>query len=277
MTGLFAALHGVRLRAGALTRARADPYNERVSRCLLALSAVVLLPLAVLATDARTAVEAFVAKVAGAPVVDLVLDETFTLYNPDGRYSRSSGEQRVWIKVPRRQRIEQVMDGRREVRLVDGDRVWIRSADGKVREAPAERGRDRTHLLVPFRRSANDVLAEWRSLGVRDDVSHVTRMGGREITVIGARPGERQTPAVWLDPERGVVRMVVREKLPRGEGMVDLTYSEHQPLTGSLMFPYRQEAFVDGKMVVLIVVRSVAVNTNLPDTLFDPDALRRSP
>jgi hypothetical protein len=81
---------------------------------------------------------------------------------------------------------------------------------------------------------------------------------------------------VWLDSERGVVRMVVREKLPRGEGMVDLTYSEHQPLTGSLMFPYRQEAFVDGKMVVLIVVRSVAVNTNLPDTLFDPETLRRS-
>ena len=33
--------------------------------------------------------------------------------------------------------------------------------------------------------------------------------------------------------------------------------------------------FVDGKMVVLIVVRSLAVNTNLPDSLFDPDALRR--
>jgi hypothetical protein len=246
-----------------------------VSRWLVALSAVVLLPLAALASDARKAVEAFVAKVAGAPVVDLVLDETFVLYHPDGRRSQSSGEQRVWIKVPRRQRIEQVMDGRREIRLVDGDRVWIRTADGKVREAPAERGRDRTHLLMPFRRSAEDVLAEWRSVGVRDDVSHVTRPGGREITVIGAKPGDRHTPAVWLDSERGVVRMVVREKLPKGEGLVDLTYSEHQPLTGGLMFPYRQEAFVDGKMVVLIVVRSVAVNTNLPDTLFDPDSLRR--
>jgi outer membrane lipoprotein-sorting protein len=261
--------------ARTLTRGPAAPYNEHVSRGLVALSAVVLLPLAALATDARSAVEGFVAKAAGAPVVDLVLDETFVLYHPDGRHSRSSGEQRVWIKVPRRQRIEQVMDGRREVRLVDGDRVWIRTADGKVREAPAERGRDRTHLLVPFRRSADDVLAEWRSLGIRDEVSHVTRQSGREITVIGAKPGDRQSPAVWLDPERGVIRMVVREKLPRGEGLVDLTYSEHQPLSGGLMFPYRQEAFVDGKMIVLIVVRSVAVNSNIPDTLFDPDALRR--
>jgi hypothetical protein len=149
------------------------------------------------------------------------------------------------------------------------------SADGKVREVPAERGRDRTHLLVPFRRSAADVLAEWRSVGVRDDVSHVTRLGGREVTVIGAKLGERNTPAVWLDSERGVVRMVVREKLPRGEGIVDLTYSEHQPLAGGLQFPYRQEVFVDGKLALLIVVRSLTVNTGLSDALFDPDTLRR--
>ena len=85
----------------------------------------------------------------------------------------------MWIKIPRRQRVEHV--DRRPARgaIVDGDRAWIRTADGKVREVPAERGRDRTHLLVPFRRSAADVLAEWRSVGVRDDVSHVARLGGR--------------------------------------------------------------------------------------------------
>ncbi|HUK64903.1 MAG TPA: hypothetical protein VLV15_16305 [Dongiaceae bacterium] len=246
-----------------------------MSRCLAVLSALVLLPLAVLAADARTAVEAFVARLASAQVENLVVEETFVLYHPDGRHAQSRGEQRVWIKVPRRQRVEQIMEGRREVRLVDGDRVWIRTADGRVRETAAERGRDRTDLLVPFRRSADDLLGEWRSLGVRDDVSHVIRLNGREVTVIGAKPGERYTPAVWLDPERGVVRMVVREKLPRGEGLVDLTYSEHQPLTGGVSFPYRQEAFVDGKMVVLIVVRSAVVNTDLPDSLFDPDVLRR--
>jgi len=251
------------------------PYNERVRRCLLALPAVLLLPLVVLAADARAAVEAFVARLASAPVADLVLEETFVLYHPDGRHAQSSGEQRVWIKLPRKQRIEQVMDGRREVRLVDGDRVWIRTADGKVREASAERSRDRADLLVPFRRSADDVLAEWRSLGIRDDVSHTTRAGGREVTVIGAKVGERSAPAVWLDPERGVVRMVVREKLPRGEGLVDLTYSEHQPLIGDFMFPYRQEVFVDGKMVIVIVVRSAQVNTNIPDALFDPATLRQ--
>jgi hypothetical protein len=32
---------------------------------------------------------------------------------------------------------------------------------------------------------------------------------------------------------------------------------------------------VDGKLLLLIHVRTVAVNTNLSDSLFDPDTLRR--
>jgi outer membrane lipoprotein-sorting protein len=243
----------------------------------LAVLAVVLLPLAALAADARSAVQAFVGRLAGAQVTDLAIEQTFTLFNPTGRQAQSTGEQRVWVKVPRRQRVEQVVEGRREVRLSVADQVWIRTADGRVYEAPpAERERDRTHLLMPFRRTAADVLAEWRALGIRDDVSHETRLAtGRTVTVIGAKPGERDTPSVWVDPELGVVRFIRRERLPTGEGIVDLTFSEHRPLVNGFFFPHRQEAFVDGKMLILIVVRSVVVNTNLADALFDPDALRR--
>jgi len=46
-------------------------------------------------------------------------------------------------------------------------------------------------------------------------------------------------------------------------------------LIGGYFFPRRQEAFIDGKLVVLIAVRSIQVNTNPPDALFDPEALRR--
>jgi hypothetical protein len=56
---------------------------------------------------------------------------------------------------------------------------------------------------------------------------------------------------------------------------VDLAFSEHRPLAGGFAFPYRQEAFVDGKLVVLVTVRSAAVNANLDAALFDPDALKR--
>jgi hypothetical protein len=172
--------------------------------------------------------------------------------------------------------VEQIVEGRREVRLAANGQLWIRSAEGRVYEAPpGERDRDRTHLIMPFRHTATDVLAEWRALGVRDDVSHVTRAAGRAVTVIGARPGERDTPSVWIDPEHGVVRFIRRERLPQGQALVDLAFSEHRPLAGAFSFPHRQEAFVDGKLLVLIIVRSARVNTGLPDTLFDPTELRR--
>src|SRR2546426_226725 len=143
---------------------------------------------------------------------------------------------------------------------------------------PAES--DRTRLLVPVRRSAADLLAEWRALGVRDDVSHVVRVRDRPITVIGARPGDRNVPAVWLDAQYGVIRFVTfvpRETLPTGPTTLDLAFSEHRRLPGGFFFPYRQELFVGGKLLMLFTVRSVDVNMNLPDALFDPDALRREP
>ncbi|MBI2160230.1 MAG: hypothetical protein HYU25_07630 [Candidatus Rokubacteria bacterium] len=242
---------------------------------LLSLGAVVS---AGVAQDARAAVEAFVARLSDVTITDLVIQQNLTLYHPDGRHPQSTGEQRVLIKLPQRQRLELTVEGRREVRLAVGDRVWIRRADGKTYETPAGGGgNDRTHLLVPFRRSAADLLAEWRSLGVRDDVSHVTRLRGRAVTVIGARPGDRDVPSVWLDAEYGVVRVVTRERLPAGPGVVDLALSEHRPLAGGFYFPYRREAFVDGKLFMLITVTSVRVNTNPPDALFDPEALRKEP
>jgi hypothetical protein len=39
--------------------------------------------------------------------------------------------------------------------------------------------------------------------------------------------------------------------------------------------PYRQEAFVNGKLVVLVTVRTAAVNVGVDDALFDPEALRQ--
>lgn len=224
--------------------------------------------------DARAAVEAFVARISHVQLDDLVIDQSLTLYHPDGPRLASTGQQRMLFKLPQRQRVEQTVEGQREIQLTVGDRVWVRRADGKVSEVPAVGPvRALAHLLVPVKRRAADLLAEWRARGVRDDVSHVARLGARSVTVIGARPGDRDVPAVWLDADYGVVRIVTRERLPNGVRLFDLTLSEHRPLVGGLYFPYRQEVFVDGKLLVLFTVRSVAINTNPADALFDPASL----
>jgi hypothetical protein len=228
------------------------------------------------AADSRAAVDSFLQRLGNVSVSSLVVDQTLALYDPTGRQAKSTGEQRIYLKLPRRQRIEQIIDGQREVRLTVDDHTWVRRADGRTYELPpSDRQRDRTHLLMPLRRSGADLLAEWTALGVRGDVSYDTHVAGRAITVIGATPGQRAVPQVWLDGERGVVRFVARERLPKGDGLVDLTFSEHRRLAGGFAYPYRQEAFVDGKLVLLVVVRSATVDTNPADALFDPEALRR--
>jgi hypothetical protein len=56
--------------------------------------------------------------------------------------------------------------------------------------------------------------------------------------------------------------------------LLDLTLSEHRPLIGGLHFPYRQEVFAGGTLLILFTVRSVAINTNPADGLFEPASLR---
>ena len=252
------------------------PYNEDVPGALLVLFFAVTLAGGAVAADSRAAVDSFLKTLGQVSVNSLVIDQTLTLYDPTGRQAKSIGEQRIYLKLPRRQRVEQIVDGQREVRLTVDDRAWVRRADGRMHELPPpDHRRDRTHLLVPLRRSGADLLAEWTALGVRGDVSYDTSVAGRRVTVIGATPGQRAVPQVWLDGERGVIRFVARDRLPKGEGLVDLTFSEHRRLAGGFAFPYRQEAFVDGKLVLLVIVRSAVVNSNPDDVLFDPEALKR--
>jgi hypothetical protein len=246
-----------------------------VGRARRAIAIVVLVALAgavAHAGEPRAALERFLARAANASVRDLTLDQDLTVFNPEGRAAFATGTQRVVFKAPDRQRVEQAVEGRSEVRLTAHGRTWRRGPDGTVTALARDRGQV-VALALPLHRNADEVLAEWRALGVRDDRSHETRMAGRTVTVIGANAGERDRPAAWLDPEYGVMRFVARETLDSGPVLTDIVFSEHRPLAGGLFFPYRQETFRSGKLIVRLITRSVAVNTSPPDSLFDPAAL----
>jgi hypothetical protein len=240
----------------------------------LALLALAAWTMAAEATEARAALERFLARAAGTPLRDLTIEQDLTVFNQDGRAVFASGTQRVIFRFPDQQRVEQTVEGRGEVRLTVRGKTWRRGSDGKVTELPQDRGQA-VALAVPLRRSADEVLAEWRALGIRDDRSHEVRMAGRVVTVIGAQPGERDRPAAWLDPEYGVVRFVAREAADPGPVLTDVSFSDYRPLVGPLFFPHRQETFRSGKLLVRLLVRSLAANTSPAAALFDPSALVR--
>ena len=257
-----------------LTFPAGAPYKGRVRAGLVA-AVVALATLAGAAANGaepRVILERFIVRAAAIPLGDLTIEQDLTLFNPDGRAASATGTQRILFKPPDRQRVEQTVDGRSEVRVTVGGRTWRRAADGAVTEV-----RERASgamLGLPPRRPAGDVLAEWRALGVQDERSHETRMAGRPVTVVGAYSGERDRPAVWLDEEYGVMRFVARERPETGSTLTDFVFSDQRPLVGPLFFPYRHEMFRGGKLLLRVIVRSVAVNTSPADRLFDPAALR---
>jgi outer membrane lipoprotein-sorting protein len=52
-----------------------------------------------------------------------------------------------------------------------------------------------------------------------------------------------------------------------------VAFSEHRKVSAGFFYPFRQELFLDSKLLEVASVRSVEVNTGLSDSLFDPDAL----
>src|SRR3989442_651831 len=56
--------------------------------------------------------------------------------------------------------------------------MWVRQPDGTTVESEVDRQRSRMYLFTPFRKSADDLLAQWRGLGIRDDVSQLVQRRG---------------------------------------------------------------------------------------------------
>lgn len=252
------------------------PYKETVRVHALRLTALAILLFlggTAIAQEARLAVEQFVSRLKEVTVADMVVTQSLTIYDPRDSRKQVTGEQRLSIKLPARLRLETDVAGQREVRLLSGDRLVVQRG-GKAFEAPpSERARQRAHTLFPLQRAAADLLREWAALGVRAEVAHTERVAGRAVVVFGALESDRTSPSVWLDPEYGVIRFITREEGADGPKLLDLAFSDHRKVAAGFFYPFRQEIFLNGKLLSAASVRAVEVNVGLADSLFDPDAL----
>jgi len=101
------------------------------------------------AQDARAAVEAFVARVWDVQISDLVIDQSLTLYHPDGQRRVSGGEQRMLFKLPQRQRVETELAGQLIERVLPGagDRhrrtLLVKGARDRAADSAARAGDER--------------------------------------------------------------------------------------------------------------------------------------
>src|SRR5438309_1118295 len=132
-----------------------------------------------------------------------------------------------------------------------------------AREVP---GQDARAVVEAFVARVSDVQIS--DLVIDQNLTLYDQDGQRRVS-----GGEQRMLFKLPQRQRGVGEQRERA-LPNGARLFDLTLSEHRPLLGKLYFPYRQEVFVDGKLLVLITIRSIAINTNPADSLFDPANLK---
>lgn len=247
--------------------------------CLSAtLWGVVLFAASGAAQEIPAVVERYAARMSGVTIGDLLVTQSLTVVNPQNPVDRVTGDQRLSVKFPARQRLETRIAGEREVRLLSGGRMVIQRGGRAFEAPPPERERQQPGgVLIPFERTAAGLLSQWRNLGIRIEVSHVTTVGGRQVTVLGAQAGDRASPAVWLDPDYGVVRLVTKDHSTGTARTLELVYLDHRKVVGEFFYPYEQQGLLDGKLVFAVRVRSVEINVGLADSIFDPDALLKEP
>ena len=111
----------------------------RTSRAALVIGALAALASVAGAAEPRVALERFLARTAGTALRDLTLEQDLTVFNPEGRAAFATGTQRLVVRFPDQQRVEQVVEGRTEVRLTVRGRTWRRGPDGAVTTLPTER------------------------------------------------------------------------------------------------------------------------------------------
>ena len=97
----------------------------------------------------RSAVDAFVARLGAVNITSLVIDHTVMQYDPAGRRVQSSAEHRLYLKVPRRLRIERACEE-------------LDSGKMNVTEVALEVGyQSLSHFAKAFREETGESPSKW--------------------------------------------------------------------------------------------------------------------
>jgi outer membrane lipoprotein-sorting protein len=150
------------------------------------------------------------------------------------------------------------MAGMTMVVIGDGQQYWMVTSMMGKQQVPAEQ--------------AAQYGSPWRCdkyIPTDAEITGSEKVDGRDCYVVAVKDSSSEMGKVWLDKE--TLNPLKVEGRSDGEINMVMLFQDYRKLVGELSYPYKSEIYQGDKLVSTITVKTVEINKNIPDTLFDPD------
>ena len=135
-------------------------------------------------------------------------------------------------------------------------------------------------LIAPFigkkKMSAEEIKKQqtgndwWRHALEKATIMGTDMVGKRECYILDIENKDKFFfSKLWIDKKSFIL---TKGEMEGEKGETGLwVYSDFRKIKGDLMMPYKTEVYMNGELLSNIIVKSIEINKNLPDSLFGPD------
>jgi len=200
-----------------------------------------------------------------------VLQKTI-IYDPSLEGGIRELDETLYYRYPDQFRCEVNTPGVEQVRVV-GPGGAISVTNGKI-VAESENAFDHFKDLFLYR-DVGLLLNRLSQTGVNLDVVSLGRHKNAVAYVIGANYPDKSLPQVWVeDGTFRPIRYVLRDGGFNDAGLTEIEYADYTLLDEDRWYPSRILFYTDGRLARMYVLKTHAVNPDVPDQLFDIAYLR---
>jgi membrane protein YqaA with SNARE-associated domain/outer membrane lipoprotein-sorting protein len=162
----------------------------------------------------------------------------------------------------------------------DDETVTVEHGDRRAEIAAGGQATSETILVEPLvdfllPRAMNaegiksELIALCQHLGIDLSVSSLARLGTRVAYVLGAKPGEKDRPQIWIDKEWfAPIRVIYKDTYHGKSGVWDVQWREFNSREAGEVMPRLIERRFDGQLVSRSEVQKATPNARLSESLF---------
>jgi outer membrane lipoprotein-sorting protein len=161
-------------------------------------------------------------------------------------------------KIPGSEGMPAGMEGMTMAVIGDGKQFWMVSSMTGKQLLPEE--------------EAGKYNMRWRCSEYLPRVGEIVgseTVNGRDCHVVATMEVTVEMAKIWLDKE--TLDLVKAEAKPEDQDLTVMFFKDYKKVIGDFRYPFVTEIHQNGELISTITVKTVEVNKDLADALFDPD------